>query len=87
MEPQVTIYTPCCRKERRCCVDVIIFVLSVLLALTIGLIVGAIPAVAAIIAMATPALIVLAIILTLGIILRAVELKCNKNHCKRKDCC
>lgn len=87
MEPQVTIYTPCCRKERRCCVDVIIFVLSVLLALTIGLILGAIPVITATIAMAIPALIVLAIILTLGIILRAVELKCNKSNCKRKHCC
>lgn len=88
MEPQVTIYTPCCRRERRCCVDIVIFILSVLLALTIGLIIGALPSIGTILLHAVPALIVLSIILLLGIIIRAIELRCN-NRCntRRRECC
>ena len=71
------------KKERKCCVDVIIFVLSILFALTIGLIIGSIPAIAAVLFAAIAALIILAIILLVLIIVRAVELKCNK--CRNCD--
>lgn len=72
------------RKERKCCIDVIIFVLSILLAATIGLIIGSIPAVAPVLFGTIAALIILAIILLVLIIVRAVELVCNKcRNCEK----
>ena len=73
-----------CKKEKknRCCIDLIIFVLSILLAFTLGLLIALIPAVAAILLAAIPAIIILAIVLIIGIIVRALERKCNKcNKC------
>ena len=72
------------KKQRKCCTDVIIFVLSVLLALTVGLIIGSIPALATILFEAIATLIILGIILIVLIIIRAVELVCDR--CKNNRC-
>lgn len=72
------------KGQRKCCIDVIIFVLSILLALTVGLIIGSIPAVATVLFEALATLIILAIILLVLIILRAVELVCDR--CKNNKC-
>lgn len=72
-------YTGCKQRKNKCCVDAIIFILSVLLALTIGLIIGAIPGVGLILLLAIAALIVLAIILVILIIIRIIQLVCNRN--------
>lgn len=71
------------RKERknRCCVDVIVFILSVLFALTIGLIIASIPAIGAVLFTAIAALIILAIILAILIITRVIQLICNRHKC------
>ncbi len=69
------------QRKNRCCIDIIIFILSVLFAVTIGLIVGSIPAVAAVLFTALAALIILAIILAILIIVRAIQLICNRNKC------
>lgn len=71
------------RKNRKCCIDLIIFVLSILLALTLGLIVGSIPVVSVILFAALAALIVLAVVFLIGIIVRIIELSCRKNN---KNC-
>lgn len=73
----------CRRKARKCCIDTIIFILSTLLALTIGLIIGSIPIIGVILLLALPALIILAILLLLAIILRAIDKRCNK--CKKYE--
>ena len=72
------------KKQKKCCIDVIIYVLSILFALTLGLIIGSIPAVAPVLFEAIAALIILAIILLVLIIVRAVELVCDK--CKNNRC-
>lgn len=69
------------RKNRKCCIDLIIFVLSILLALTLGLIIGSIPAVAVILFAALAALIVLAVVFVIGIIVRIIELNCKNKNC------
>lgn len=76
-------YTGCKQRKNRCCVDTIIFILSIALALTVGLIIGSIPVVGAILFLAIAALIVLAVILAILIIIRIIQLVCerNKNKC------
>lgn len=71
------------RKQRRCCVDLVIYILSVLLALILGLIIGSIPVVAVILFTALAALIVLAVVFIIGIIVRSIEINCRKNN---KNC-
>lgn len=72
------------KGKTKCCIDVIIFVLSILLALTAGLIIGSIPAVGEVLFGAIAALIILAITLLVLIIVRAVELVCDR--CKSNRC-
>ena len=72
------------KNKKKCCIDVIVFVLSILLALTVGLIIGSIPAVGTILFEAIAALIILAIILLVLTIVRAVELVCDR--CKNNRC-
>jgi len=68
------------KKNRRCCIDLVIFVLSILFALTLGLIIGSIPAIAVVLFAAIAALIVLAIVFLIGIIVRIIEINCRKNN-------
>ncbi len=83
--PNEKMYCECkikTRKQRKCCIDVVIFILSVLFALTLGLIIGSIPAVATVLFAALAALIVLAVVFLIGIIVRIIELVCSKK-CNR----
>lgn len=75
-------YTGCKQRKNKCCVDTIIFILSIALAFTIGLIIGSIPVLGTIIFLAIAALIVLAIILVILIIIRIIQLVCNRNNNK-----
>ena len=77
-------YTGCKQRKNGCCVDAIIFILSVLLALTVGLIIGSIPVIGLILFLAIAALIVLAVILAILIIIRIIQLVCNRN---KNKCC
>ena len=72
----------CKMKDKKCCIDIIIFIISILLALTIGLIIGSLPIIGIILLIALPALIVLAVILLLLIFIRIIELKCDCNNKK-----
>ena len=67
-------YTGCKQRKNRCCVDLIIYILSILIALTLGLIIASIPVIGAIL---------FAAIATLLIIIRIIQLVCerNKNKC------
>ena len=72
------------RKQKKCCIDVIIFVLSILFALNLGLIIASIPAVAPVLFGLIATLIILGINLLVLIIIREVEKvcdKCQKNRC------
>lgn len=67
-----------CKKEKgkkRCCIDIIIFILSIVLAFTIGLLVGA--ALVGIVIISLPAIIVFAVVITILILIRAIMLICN----------
>ncbi len=68
-------------RKNRCCVDVIIFIVSILLSLTVGLIIASIPVVGAVLFTALAALIILAIILVILIIIRAIQIICNRHKC------
>ncbi len=74
-------YNGCKQRKNRCCIDLIVFVISILFALTIGLIIAAIPAVGAVLFTAIAALIILAIILFILIIIRIIALICNRYKC------
>ena len=68
----------CCKKEKgkkKCCVDLIIFILSIILAFTIGLLVGA--ALVGIVLISLPAIIVFAVVIAILITIRAIMLICN----------
>ena len=79
----------CCPKYKKCCVDVVIFILSILFAFVIGVIIGAVTGLFA--ALGLGAFVTLAVILGLLIIIRIVMLAClgikkdRKN--KYDDCC
>lgn len=60
------------RRKDRCCVDIIIFILSIILAFTVGLLIGALTGIFIIGAFA--ALVVFAVILIILIIIRAIQL-------------
>ena len=74
-------YITCKERKNRCCIDVIIFIVSILLALTVGLIIASIPVIGEILLTAIAALIVLAIILIILIIIRVIQLICNRHKC------
>lgn len=69
------------KRRNRCCVDVVIFTLSILLTFTIGLLVGS--AISATVLGALAAFIILAVILFVLIIVRIIDLICGccKKHC------
>lgn len=69
--------TNCCKKDKKCCIDIIIFILSIILAFTIGLIVGA--ALVGIVILSLPAIIVFAVVIAILIIIRAIMLICSNN--------
>ena len=70
------------KRKNRCCIDVILYILSILLGLTIGLIIGA--ALSSVILGALAAIIILAVIFAILTAIRAIELACNR--CKKEDC-
>ncbi len=81
MDSQVSI---CCtnnrnRNRRRCCIDTILFILSLLLAFTIGLLIGAVTGLFEVLGLG--AVIVLITLLVLAIIIRIIMLLCCKRTC------
>lgn len=83
MEPQVDI---CFKREkdkkRRCCIDLVIFVVSILLAFGIGLIIGALTGVVAFLGIG--AIVLFLVTLLILLIIRIIMLICCG---KKKDCC
>lgn len=71
----------CEEKKNRCCVDLIIFILSVLFAFVVGMIVGAF--IGIIVLLNLDSFIVVAVILAILILIRTITLIC----CKQKKCC
>ncbi len=83
MEPNCYYEEPkCCNKNRKCCVDLILTILLVAFAFTLGLIIGAIAGILVLLGLS--AFIAIAVILGLLIVLRIVALVCAK---KDKKCC
>lgn len=83
MEPKCYYEEPkCCCKNRKCCVDLILTILLVAFAFTLGLIIGAIAGILVLLGLS--AIIAIAVILGLLIVLRIVTLVCCK---KNKKCC
>lgn len=82
MEPQVDI---CFKREknkkRRCCIDLVIFVISLLLAFGIGLIIGALTGLVTFLGIG--AIVLFLVTLLVLLIIRIIMLIC----CKKKDCC
>ena len=82
MEPQVDIcFKTEKNKKRRCCIDLVIFVISVLLAFGIGLIIGALTGLVAFLGIG--AIVLFLVTLLILLIIRIIMLIC----CKKKDCC
>ena len=89
MESKETIY---CfeNKERKCqenksCLGIIAVILLTAFTFTIGLLIGA--ALALVILISLPAIIVLAIILGLFLLLTVILMLCNKKKDKKDKCC
>ena len=82
MESQVDI---CFKREkdrkRRCCIDLVIFVVSILLAFGIGLIIGALTTLVTFLGIG--AIVLFLVTLLILLIIRIIMLIC----CKKKDCC
>lgn len=82
MEPQVDI---CFKKEknrkRRCCIDLVIFIISILLTFGIGLIIGAFTDFVSFLGIGAIVLFLTTLLVLL--IIRIIMLIC----CKKKDCC
>jgi len=82
MEPQVDI---CFKRERernrRCCIDLVIFVISILLAFGIGLIVGALTGVVSFLGIG--AIVLFLVTLLILLIIRIIMLIC----CGRQNKC
>lgn len=72
-----------CKKDK-CCVDLIICILTSLLAFTIGLLIGALTAIIVILNLG--ALIAIIAILAILLIMRIINLICSKDKCK-DNCC
>ena len=66
-------------KDRKCCVDIVIFVLSILFAFVIGLIIGAVTGIFA--ALGLGAFVAIAILLGILILVRIIMLICCKKCC------
>ena len=83
MEPKCYYEAPKCEcKTKKCCVDLILTILLVAFAFTLGLIIGAIAGVLVLLGLG--AVIAIAVILGLLIVLRIVTLVFSK---KEKKCC
>ena len=80
MEPQININ---CRKKEtaRCCIDLILGVLILLLSFTVGLIIGALTGLLAFLGIG--AVVVLLVLLVILIIIRIIMLACREN----RKCC
>lgn len=83
MEPQVSI---CCNNKknnkRNWCAWLIIGILSVALAFTLGLLIGALTSI--LVLLSLPAIIVLIVILIILLIIEIIMLLCQK---EKKNCC
>ena len=69
----------CCKKVKKCCVDIIIFILGLLFAFVIGVIIGAQTAIFEVLGLG--AFVVLAVLLGILIIIRIIMLICCKRKC------
>lgn len=80
MEPQVDI---CFKKDkkRRCCIDLVIFVVAILLAFGIGVIIGS--ATGLVNFLGIGAIVLFLVTLLVLLIIRIIMLVC----CKKRDCC
>ena len=82
MESQVDI---CFKREknkkRRCCIDLVIFIVSILLAFGIGLIIGALTTLVTFLGIG--AIVLFLVTLLILLIIRIIMLIC----CKKKECC
>lgn len=78
----------CNIKFKKCCIDVVIFILAILFAFVIGVIVGALTGLFA--ALGLGAFVALAVILAVLIIIRIIMLACfgiKKDKKDKYDCC
>lgn len=77
MEPQVDI---CFKKDkkRRCCVDLVIFIISILITLVLGIVVGALTNLVPFLGIG--AVVVLLAILLILLLIRIIMLACNKKE-------
>ncbi len=83
MEPNCYYEEPkCCNKTKRCCVDLTLTILLIAFAFILGIIIGALTGLFALLGLG--AFVAIAIILVLLIVLRAVMLICTR---KDKKCC
>lgn len=73
----------CGYKKNKCCIDLIIFILSILAAVVVGLLIGAFTGIIVLLNLGT--IIAVLAILILLIILRIINLICNKE--KKNKCC
>lgn len=77
MEEYVCEKKECCRKDKkRCCIDLIVFIISLALVFSVGLLVGALTSIVILISL--PAIIVLIAVLVLLLIIRIIMLIINK---------
>lgn len=81
MEPQVDI---CFKREKnkksRCCIDLVIFVISILLAFGIGVVIGALTGLVTFLGIG--AIVLFLVTLLILLIIRIIMLIC----CKKKEC-
>lgn len=81
MEPQVVDICFKKDKKRKCCMDLVIFVISILLTFAIGLIIGALTGLASFLGIGAIVLFLVTLLVLLAI--RIIMLICNK----KKSCC
>lgn len=72
----------CCKKNK-CCVDIIICILTSLITLIVGIIIGALTGLLT--ALGIGAIVAILAILLILLIIRIINLICNKD--KKNDCC
>lgn len=69
----------CCKRTKRCCVDVIVFILGLLFTFVIGIIIGVETAIFETLGLG--AFVVLAVLIGILIIIRIIMLICCKRRC------
>ena len=69
----------CCKKSKRCCIDIIVFIFGLLFTFVIGVIIGAQTAIFEVLGLG--AFVVLAVLLGVLIIIRIIMLICCKRKC------